>query len=429
MSGFNNQVVGGGGVLVRDVIESQGFNEATQTGWAIFKNGSAFFFAITSASTFTVHNAFGAVVMEVTNQGFFQYFDTGSAVQGALILAIASQAGTDPVTGHNYNAGMNGIDPFFGDTITVLGANILLGQVQYTSNGQVTSRTGTGTVGPFTLVNAPEQGVLNHLQMLLFGAWSSGFVLPGFVIGFAAGSNVINRQTPYSMEVQATDGNVYLPLIGQYQATGQNVTTTLQNINGWSGISHNNSPYRVNGILTCVKTTAGTVTITLQDPGVAPTQVRVKIRSTNTATPVDYLDAVLTNTSASATSASIPNGTTFTIEVNGSVNFNATGVFGFEASTSAGTFAVNQGGPLTTGQGLSSGSPAGASSMSFPSSDLLTIQQALALFAPAGVVQGYQGGQNYAAGAIVLNAGTVYYANNAISNSPVTFNAAQWTAI
>lgn len=429
MSGFSNQVIGGGGVLIRDVMESQGFDIATQTGWAIFKNGAAYFYTISAASEFTVHNQYGAVVMTVTNQGFFQYYDEESATQGALILAIASRAGNDPVTGHSYSAGMTGIDPFFGDEMQVIGSTINLFQANYTSPGIVASRDGSGTMGPYTKVDAPEQGIASHLQMLLTGAWSSGFTLPGFVIGFTAGSGVIARQTPYSMEVQGTDGNVFLPLIGQFVASGQSVTTTLQNINGWSGINQNNSAYRVNGILYAVKATAGTVTVSLQNAGVSPTQVRVKIRSTNTTSPVDYLDSIITNSSPSTTSASIPNGTTFTIEVNGSVSFSSIGVFGFEASTSAGTFTIEPGGPLTIGQGLSSGTPAGASSMSYPPSSLLTVQQALALFAPAGVVQGYQGGQNYAAGALVLNAGTVYYANNAINNSPVTFNAAQWTVI
>lgn len=47
MGGFSNPLVGGGGALVYPSIHSPNFDQATQTGWAILKDGSAYFFSIT----------------------------------------------------------------------------------------------------------------------------------------------------------------------------------------------------------------------------------------------------------------------------------------------------------------------------------------------------------------------------------------------
>jgi hypothetical protein len=44
--GFKNPIIGGGGTLVYPQIKSPNFNLAAKTGWAILKNGNAYFFGL-----------------------------------------------------------------------------------------------------------------------------------------------------------------------------------------------------------------------------------------------------------------------------------------------------------------------------------------------------------------------------------------------
>jgi hypothetical protein len=89
MSGFANPVVGGQGALVRPQIKSPDFNLATQTGWAILRDGSAFFFNITATGVVTANS----VVVDGAGQGVFVY--DGAPALNSLVVAIASGAGTD----------------------------------------------------------------------------------------------------------------------------------------------------------------------------------------------------------------------------------------------------------------------------------------------------------------------------------------------
>lgn len=86
---FPNPVVGGGGALVVPVIRSPDFDLATQTGWAIYADGSAYFFNITAAGSVTSNT----VIVKGPGDGVFIYDGTPAA--GSLILAMASEAGTD----------------------------------------------------------------------------------------------------------------------------------------------------------------------------------------------------------------------------------------------------------------------------------------------------------------------------------------------
>lgn len=63
-----------------------------------------------------------------------------------------------------------------------------------------------------------------------------------------------------------------------------------------------------------------------------------------------------------------------------------------------------------------------------PIGSLLTTATASTLFAPLGV-PAYQGSANYAAGQLVVNSGSVYYANNVITGSPATFDPTKWTLV
>lgn len=93
---FANEVVGGGGALIVPVIRSPDFNLATQTGWAIYSDGSAYFFNITATGTITGNT----VVVSGSGDGVFVYDGTPAA--GSLVVAVTSAAGTDAY-GNDYS--------------------------------------------------------------------------------------------------------------------------------------------------------------------------------------------------------------------------------------------------------------------------------------------------------------------------------------
>lgn len=87
MSGFSNPLVGGGGSLVYPSIHSPNFNQATQTGWSIDKNGNAFFYGVTTSGEFTGTNFI------VNSAGAFFY--SGTPTLGNLVQSVANLGGAD----------------------------------------------------------------------------------------------------------------------------------------------------------------------------------------------------------------------------------------------------------------------------------------------------------------------------------------------
>jgi hypothetical protein len=65
MSGFANPVVGGQGSLVRPQIKSPDFSLAAKTGWAILRDGSAYFFNVTASGVVTANS----VIIDGAGQG------------------------------------------------------------------------------------------------------------------------------------------------------------------------------------------------------------------------------------------------------------------------------------------------------------------------------------------------------------------------
>lgn len=100
MSGFNNAVVGGSGILKRPAIQSPNFNLPAQTGWAIKEDGSAYFFNVTVVGIITG----GTVVVDGPTGGIFVY--SGPPVLGNLIGSWTGQSGTDTY-GNVYPAGLS----------------------------------------------------------------------------------------------------------------------------------------------------------------------------------------------------------------------------------------------------------------------------------------------------------------------------------
>ncbi|HEY1622143.1 MAG TPA: hypothetical protein VGG25_31285 [Streptosporangiaceae bacterium] len=79
-TGFDNPIIGGGGALVYPAIRSPNFDEATQTGWSIDKNGNAYFYGIVTSGTFEGTN------FEINANG--QFFYSGTPALGNLTLSI-----------------------------------------------------------------------------------------------------------------------------------------------------------------------------------------------------------------------------------------------------------------------------------------------------------------------------------------------------
>jgi len=86
---FPNPVVGGGGALVVPVVRSPNFSLEDQTGWAIYANGDAYFFAITATGAVSANS----VIVSGAGDGVFVY--DGLPGLDTLVVSIASMAGTD----------------------------------------------------------------------------------------------------------------------------------------------------------------------------------------------------------------------------------------------------------------------------------------------------------------------------------------------
>jgi hypothetical protein len=89
MAGFEHAIAGGQGKLITTQLQSPDFDLATETGWAILKNGDAYFFNLTAAGSITTNT----VVVKGSGDGVFVY--DGIPGPGTLVVAIASMAGTD----------------------------------------------------------------------------------------------------------------------------------------------------------------------------------------------------------------------------------------------------------------------------------------------------------------------------------------------
>lgn len=93
---FRHDIAGGQGNLIISQLQSPNFDLAAQTGWAILKNGDAYFFNITAAGTVTSNT----VIVKGSGDGLFVY--DGAPAKDSLILSISSASGTDAY-GNDYS--------------------------------------------------------------------------------------------------------------------------------------------------------------------------------------------------------------------------------------------------------------------------------------------------------------------------------------
>lgn len=69
---FRNPLTGAQGKLARPVVQSPDFSLADQTGWAIMKDGSAYFFNITASGVVTA-SVFEGPDFIINQSGIFMY--------------------------------------------------------------------------------------------------------------------------------------------------------------------------------------------------------------------------------------------------------------------------------------------------------------------------------------------------------------------
>lgn len=101
--GFNNPLTGENGSLIYQQIKSPNFSLSGEVGWAILKNGDAYFFNVVATGTITASEFIGTDFI-IDSGGMFFY--NGTPAAGNLILALAPAAGTDGF-GNAYGAGFS----------------------------------------------------------------------------------------------------------------------------------------------------------------------------------------------------------------------------------------------------------------------------------------------------------------------------------
>lgn len=90
MAGFAHDIAGGNGSLIITQLQSPNFSLTEKTGWAILKNGDAFFFDVTAEGAVSANT----VIIKGNGGGLFVY-DAG----GSLVLSVVGATVPDPLNG------------------------------------------------------------------------------------------------------------------------------------------------------------------------------------------------------------------------------------------------------------------------------------------------------------------------------------------
>lgn len=103
MAGFAHDIAGGNGNLIAASLQSPNFSLSGETGWAIMKNGDAYFFNITADGDITATEFIGTD-FEINSAGVFFY--SGTPTLGNLLLSITNSSGSNDGHGNAYQAGV-----------------------------------------------------------------------------------------------------------------------------------------------------------------------------------------------------------------------------------------------------------------------------------------------------------------------------------
>lgn len=90
--GFNNPITGQEGALILQQMKSPNFDQGAGVGWAIMKDGSAYFFDVTASGDITA-TQFDGTDFVINSKGIFFY--SGTPANGNLVISVAGQAGVD----------------------------------------------------------------------------------------------------------------------------------------------------------------------------------------------------------------------------------------------------------------------------------------------------------------------------------------------
>ena len=152
------------------------------------------------------YNAFGATVLVVDPQrgGTFQYQDNNSNVQGGLIGAQVGKNTTDPILGNIVQAGVNIINPVFGDTTRVTGSIVTQNNLNWNNPSVLAASGGTpaGAVGPSLNIQGPFQTGGDCINVAFFGDSPDGTILGGIVAARGAAHGQLTKATSAGLEIQ-----------------------------------------------------------------------------------------------------------------------------------------------------------------------------------------------------------------------------------
>jgi hypothetical protein len=268
---FSNPIMGGQD-FIRPVMSSPNFSIGDATGWAVYKNGNAYFYNITASGTITSTT----VIVSGAGEGLFVY--SGTPALGTLVASITNSPGTDD-EGNAYLGGIVSYQPGAPATAAVLNSASLLFYSAPGSGGPWTSGAVVGTNSSASLNMSSGQTATDTTECILdlvpgpsggdaLAIFSnSGVVLqdvstaPPQQTGVEEGPALYGSAGAFRY-VSGADGNSYdtgrLSLI----ATGQNFTTAAAV--PIAGIECNvaaGAQYRINGMLRCKQTTAAVADI------------------------------------------------------------------------------------------------------------------------------------------------------------------------
>jgi hypothetical protein len=312
------------------------------------------------------YNDFGAVVLVVDPQagGVFTYFDNGDATQGGLTGAQISKNTTDPVLNISLSAGVNVIDPVFGDSLGIVGAHVLINNVPWNTSGEIAASGGTptGNVGPAVLFIAPTvTGAPGIVVLGVFGESANTDVAAGLVLSTSsppvkATSAILEAQGTFALEdesaptkvsgyaqpfansgilgfVSGNDGQTYdTGTVTRYTA-GQAVSSTAPAAVVWG--SGNNpliaaGTYHVYGKMICTMgATSAAGEFTFTSTG-AVSAMRVSFHAIENVSIL--VSNEITAIGSSMATGTIPNGTAGQFFFDGIIEFSAAGNLGLEVA-------------------------------------------------------------------------------------------------
>jgi len=205
---FSNPIIGGSGSLVYPAIKSPNFDQATLTGWAIQKNGSAYFYDVTVSGQYVgsnfIINALGA---------FFYNVNVGQAISGTNELSYSIVPGNSSVTDPFGNECLSG-------TTEYIYAGAGVGYYAFQNYAAVnniyfntTSMASWGSNTPWTNVDISSSGgIITALAQIFYASVAANSVI--------LNTNRANAPTPVEGYVDYASSTGVPATITQNGATG-----------------------------------------------------------------------------------------------------------------------------------------------------------------------------------------------------------------